>query len=349
MAAKFLKQIRCILAVCLITFGLITIIGTGGDNGTDSMDSNNGPAETTLEYPEKESTPADSDLNTFYPPDKKGPYKWETVSMDESNTHIDGVLNYTIRYPISDLPKQYPAIVLQHGWIASEKHFSELAEQFASHGFIVLGVTNLTGSETTDQTSLISLIMGLLVEFYADAFLNSVDMLRSTTTDENNPLYSLVDTTRIAITGHSMGGFGTILSMNRDSTSNNFIKCGIAMNPACILSCGSDIDSPVMLFACEEDPVVKPEKVSSIYENIPETTTKLYLSFSGLMHSSVQNIADNAQEPKAPEKFWTMMVSWMKYYLEDDTRYGKYLDDDSETHQNYIEENWFTDYQYNKP
>ena len=89
-----------------------------------------------------------------------------------------------------------------------------------------------------------------------------------------------IDTSRMVIMGHSMGGGGTLIAANGHSSE---IKAASGSTPGILrhLSDGHGADAG---FDGTADTLVPPSQGKPEYDSIPTTTPKAYVEFSGGSH-----------------------------------------------------------------
>jgi dienelactone hydrolase len=139
-------------------------------------------------------------------------------------------LNVQFWYPIS-FEGTYPLIIFSHGGLGVKSSNETLFKELASHGYLVCSIDHTYHSfYTTDEDGETTLIdLGYIQELFAEnprtdiqqsyeyykKWMNIrtedigfvIDYIISEAEDKNeNSLYSLVDTSKIGVMGHSLGG-----------------------------------------------------------------------------------------------------------------------------------------------
>lgn len=102
---------------------------------------------------------------------------------------------------------RFPLIVLSHGFTGYRTQMFYLGEHLASHGYIVVGIDH-TGSTNADIQSEAARAPGLVNTLYNRA--RDQQFVLDYFADQRSPVAQIVDTSRAAILGHSMGGYGAI-------------------------------------------------------------------------------------------------------------------------------------------
>jgi len=267
---------------------------------------------------------------SFFPPTKQGDSNF-SVSIDSTGfpAYMDGVDDLTYRIPQSGTPGPFPVMVVEPGFFAQTTSLDDVQDYFASHGFLVAGVNNKSHFNLV-TTSL---------HAYKIAYLQTIEYLVSCNNDSTHALFGIIDTTRIGICGHSMGGGGAILAADSlEHPYNGYISTVIAMNPFGTVS-GSRLRVQVLLFSSDLDktwnpfmPGVssKPEDIYYTYGTIPATTTRFFANFADMDHNGVVDKHILLPTSGNAHLFLPLMVSWLKTHLCGDERYAPYLDPDAE-------------------
>ena len=141
----------------------------------------------------------------------------------------------------------------------------------ASHGFVVMMVdTAANGAANT----------GVQPPARATGLMEAVTTLKGENTRSGSPLVGKLDTARIAIMGHSMGGGGTLLAAN----THPELKAAIGLcpwNPGVTYPTDT---VPSLFFDGTADVLVSPAAATAEYQSIPTTTPKVYAEFNGGTH-----------------------------------------------------------------
>lgn len=262
---------------------------------------------------------------TFNPPDADGAYNYK-VSIDSIlPSFMANVKELQIHTPVSDSIVTFPAIILEPGFFSVSTDLEDVSNRYASHGFIVVGVTN-TAHFNLITTSL---------EPYKDALLETVRYLIESCRDSNSDLYGLIDSNAIGISGHSMGGGGTLMASNDvENAYNKHIKTAVCMNPFGKII-GENIRAPIFLFSSDLDAVINPfmlgvssspSDVFYSYESITQSTEKLFANFKDMDHNAVVDKNNFLATSGNASVFLPAMVSWFKVHLSQDADYQKYID-----------------------
>ena len=148
-------------------------------------------------------------LRAWYPasrPDDQGPEKIDYTAPNKFGEQITpGEQITSVGQALADAqPEQtdepYPLVVFSHGYALSPIVYSTLVEHYASQGYIVLAPEH---NESFD---------GSLTEFWKELIDRPVDIHRTIDyadqlTKSGAPLAGLIDMDKIAVVGHSYGGY----------------------------------------------------------------------------------------------------------------------------------------------
>jgi pimeloyl-ACP methyl ester carboxylesterase len=276
--------------------------------------------------------PSDT-VNGMYEPSKPGPYTFSTIGNDTTlPSYMSNVFDLTYRIPRSDTSLPIPTIIVEPGYFSWSTQLDDIQNRFASHGFLVVGVNNRSHFKVITTS----------IEPYKNALLETIHYLIESTGKPSHPLFGKVDTSAIAICGHSMGGGGVIMASNAISDPyNKYIKTAVAMNPFGRCT-GKDIKIPMMLFSSDLDHVINPfmpevnSTPSHIYysfQTIKNSKAKLFANFKDMDHSGVVDNTIFIATSGNADIFLPSMVSWFKVYLADDSLYESYLDPNSSNYK----------------
>jgi predicted dienelactone hydrolase len=129
----------------------------------------------------------------------------------------------------------------------------------------------------------------------------------------SSPAASRIDRNRLAVAGHSMGGGGSL----RAATSRPSLQAAIPLAPWHSTKSWSSVRVPTLIIGGESDSVAPVSTHSELfYSSIPSTTEKAYLELNNASHFFPQT----ANVPQA-----SMMVSWLKAFVDNDIRYLPFL------------------------
>ena len=185
-------------------------------------------------------------------------------------------------------------MVIAPGYTAYASTYAGLAQRVASHGFVVFAIdTNSTLDFPPSR---------------GDQILAALDYLT-----QRSSVVNRIDTSRLAVAGHSMGGGGT-LEAAKDRPS---LQAAVPLQPWHSTKSWSTIRVPTMIIGAQSDTIAAVSSHSEpFYTSMTSAPEKAYVELNGESHmAAATNPADQAYA----------MVSWLKRYVDDDTRYEAML------------------------
>ncbi|GHJ45191.1 lipase [Catellatospora sp. TT07R-123] len=222
----------------------------------------------------------------------QGPFATSSVSV--SRLSVTGFGGGVIYYPTTTGAGTFGAIALCPGYTASWSSISWLGPRLASQGFVVIGIETNSVYDQPDSRG--------------RQLLAALDYLVG-----SSAVRSRVDSSRLAVGGHSMGGGGTLEA----ARSRPSLQAAVPLAPWNLTKSWSTLSVPTMIIGGESD-TVAPVSSHSIpfYNSIPSSTEKAYLELSGASHFFPQ--VSNTTVAK-------YMISWYKRFVDNDTRYDQFL------------------------
>ena len=220
-----------------------------------------------------------------------------TSSTSVSSLSVSGFGGGRLYYPTAS--GTYGAIALCPGFTATASSLSWFGTRLASHGFIVLIIdTNTTLDQPGSRASQLKA---------------ATDYLVAQNSRTGSPIRGKVDTSRLAIGGHSMGGGGTLEAAAR----NSGYKAAMPLTPWHTTKSFSSLRVPTLIIGGSAD-TVAPNSSHSIpfYTSIPSSTSKIYMELRGATHFFPQT------SDALVSRF---AVSWYKRWVDLDTRYSQFI------------------------
>jgi dienelactone hydrolase len=228
---------------------------------------------------------------------KAGPYHVESYTDGFRNG--PDYADATIFYP-TDAEPPFAGVAVVPGFVSPQSSIQKWGPFLASHGIVTITIGT---NAPTDQPPA-----------RAAALLDALETLKSEGQRAGGPLEGNIDEARLAIMGWSMGGGGTLIAANE----NPQLKAAISLcgwNPGGTYPMDS---VPSMMFAGTADPLAGGQS-QGFYQSIPDTTPKLLFEVNGGAHSVANDPAGQKGE------IGRYGLSWMKVFLEGDTRYKQFL------------------------
>ena len=201
----------------------------------------------------------------------------------------------TVWAPVTTTGEKFAAIAVVPGFTESEGAITWVGQRLVQRGFVLITFnTNNTLEEPPARAA----------ELKA-----AITYLLSTSAAKSE-----IDPTRIGVIGHSMGG-GAALDEARDDPR---VSADVALSPwETNGSAFSTIAKPTLIFGADQD-IVAPILLHAtpFYNAIPKTTPKEYIVLKNANHFTVTAGTPTVQ---------ANTVSWMKLFLDQDTRYAPFL------------------------
>jgi dienelactone hydrolase len=224
----------------------------------------------------------------------RGPFS--TSSSNVSSLSVSGFGGGVVYYPTDTSQGTFGAIAISPGYTASWSSIDWLGPRIASHGFVVIGIeTNSRYDQPASRGRQLLAALDWLVE------------------DSSTTIRSRVDGSRLAVAGHSMGGGGSLEAAD----DRPQLQAAIPLAPWNTTKNWSGLRVPTMIIGGENDSVASVTTHSQpFYESIPSSSEKAYMELNGASHFFPQT----TNTPTAK-----YMVSWLKRFVDDDTRYEQFL------------------------
>jgi dienelactone hydrolase len=221
----------------------------------------------------------------------RGPFATSSTSVSSA---VAGFGGGRIYYPTTTSEGTWGAVVIAPGFTAGASSYAGLAERVASHGFVAFAID--TNSRLDFPPS------------RGQQILAALDYLV-----EDSSVRTRIDATRLAAAGHSMGGGGTLEAARSRPT----LQAAVPLQPWHTSRSWSGIRVPTMIIGAENDSVASVSSHSEpFYASIPASSEKAYVELNGESH-----FAGNAN----PADQGRAMVSWLKRYVDNDTRYESFI------------------------
>jgi predicted dienelactone hydrolase len=249
----------------------------------------------------------------------KGPY---TVTSYASGipTEADYV-NPNIYYT-TGAPTPMPGVVIAPGFTETQTSatcpLTQWANFLGSYGFVVMlidtatnGVANTGTPQPPDR---------------AKALMEAEKNLILENTRTGSPLLGKIDTSRMALMGHSMGGGGTLIAANANGSAHPELKAAIGLCPWNSASNPYTTDVvPSLMFDGTADGLVSVGPggmATGEYASIPTSTAKMYSEFTGGTHY----VACTPQGTAATDVVVARQgLSWLEVHVMGDSRYAQFL------------------------
>ncbi|WET77275.1 alpha/beta hydrolase [Amycolatopsis sp. QT-25] len=211
-----------------------------------------------------------------------------------SSLAVTGFGGGTIHYPTSTAQGTFGAVAISPGFTATQSSIAWIGPRLASQGFVVFTIDTTTIYDQPDSRG--------------DQLLAALDYLTQRST-----VRSRVDTTRLAVAGHSMGGGGS-LEAAQDRPS---LQAAVPLAAWNTQKSWSSLRVPTFVIGGESDSVA-PVASHSIpfYTSIPASSEKAYMELDNASHF-FPNTANTTMAKYT--------ISWLKRFVDNDTRYERFL------------------------
>ena len=218
---------------------------------------------------------------------KAGPFKTATFTVAAGTVH----------YP-TDAEPPLAGVSICPGFTNSGPEMAPWGPFYASHGIVTV-VTNTLGTDGPD--------------IRATKLLTALTQLKAENTKSGSPLNGKL-AGRYGTSGYSMGGGGTTLASNTDST----LKTSIGL--AAWGGNGAGVKVPTLLLCGSSDTVAPCSMSESVYPAITGNTPKMMVSIAGATHFNWFNPADAGGGNSGETA-----LAFQKVFLEGDERWRPFL------------------------
>jgi len=233
-----------------------------------------------------------------------GPYQ---VAYYSSFPAVEEFAAGTIYFP-ANKAQTFGAVAVSPGYLERQENMSWWGRLLASHGFAVL---TLDTNELQDNPAI-----------RADALMAALRVLADESEREGAILRGKIDTSRMAIMGHSMGGGGALLAANAHS---NELKAAIPFTPWQPDGDFGNVTVPTLVIAGEIDRIAAVDDHAwPHYQSLSASHPRMYLEIGGGNHF-IANTA-TGEDRLAPnidvhDLVGGMSVAWLKLFVDGDEEY----------------------------
>jgi triacylglycerol lipase len=214
----------------------------------------------------------------------------------------------TIYYP-SDCPTPFAGVVIIPGFTEVQAQINQWGTFLASHGFAVMMIDSAASGVANTGVAPASRAMGLA---------EGVTNLKAENARSGSALMGKLDTTLMAIMGHSMGGGGTLIAAN----THPELKAAIGLCPWNPGGTYPTDTIPTLFFDGNADILVGSSQSSAEYMSIPTTTEKVYAEFSGGSHYVANTPLGGAATDVVVARIG---LSWLEVHVLGDMRYQQFI------------------------
>lgn len=155
-------------------------------------------------------------------------------------------------------------------------------------------------------------------EARAEALWAAIELLRAENTRSESPLAGQIDSTRMAVMGHSMGGGGALIAANMHSDQ---LSAAIPLTPWQPEGDFSEISIPTLVIAGQADRIAAAnEHARPHYESLSDNTVRAYLEVRDGDHFIANNRALELHPLMS-----RYAIAWLKLYMDGDERYRPFI------------------------
>jgi dienelactone hydrolase len=200
----------------------------------------------------------------------------------------------TVYYPNDTSQGTFGAVAISPGFTEAQLAISWLGPRLASQGFVVITIDTLSTLDFPDAR--------------ADQLLAALDYLTNTSSVRNR-----IDRNRLGVMGHSMGGGASLSAANKRPA----LQAAIPLAGWHTTKNWSNVRTPTMVIGAQND-AIAPNADHSIpfYNSLPPTLPKAFLELRGASHNTTNS--PNTTTAR-------FAISWLKRFIDDDTRYDQFL------------------------
>jgi predicted dienelactone hydrolase len=188
------------------------------------------------------------------------PFVFDHLANYVSNSYLEAT--------VSSANSTYPVVIISHGWSSVRTLHTDLAEEFASQGYIVVGIEHTYGSlatrfddgfeylnkEALPPRSLTPNYLeyaNRLVETYAGDIQSTLDGLESLHNEPSSPFYQRIDLSNVTAVGHSTGGGAAVKAAMDDSRISRVIGFDAWVEPINVEDLANGLQVPGLFIRSE--------------------------------------------------------------------------------------------------
>jgi triacylglycerol lipase len=228
-----------------------------------------------------------------------GPYQLDAFKIDRADAKAYDYGGATVYYP-KGTGETFGIVTLTPGFIGFQLVYEPLARRIASHGFIVVSLDTGTVLDFPD----------LRAKEMAGALKQAIELAQS----GKAPYAAVLDASRRAVMGHSMGGGGTLAAAVADKT----LKAAVPITPWHTTQSFAGDTVPTLIVACEKD-WIAPNKQHSdpFYASLGSTLPRGEIEVKGADHLCPLSLAKADYQNTVAKS----AIAWLKRFLDEDSRY----------------------------
>ena len=221
-----------------------------------------------------------------------GAFAYASYTVADASTPGFGAA--TVYYPTDTSQGTFGGVAVSPGYTELQSAISWFGPRLASHGFVV--ITFDTNSKYDQMAA------------RGDQLLAALDYLAGSSAVKDR-----VDGSRLAAMGHSMGGGGSLEAAKKRPA----LQAIVPLAPYHTDKTWPEVSTPAMIVGAERDTVAPVrDHAEPFYVNTPTTLQKAYAELNEATHNTTNK--DNKPTSR-------LSVSWLKRFVDNDTRYSPFL------------------------
>lgn len=211
-----------------------------------------------------------------------------------SSLAVSGFGGGTIYYPTTTADGTFGAVAVSPGYTGTQSSISWLGPRLASQGFVVFTIDTLSTLDQPDSRG--------------RQLLAALDHLT-----QRSSVRGRVDSTRLGVMGHSMGGGGSLEA----AKTRPALQAAIPLTPWNLDKSWPELTTPTLIVGADGDSIAPVSShAEPFYSSLRGSLDRAYLELNGATHFT-PNTSDTTIAKYS--------VSWLKRFIDNDTRYEQFL------------------------
>lgn len=236
---------------------------------------------------------------------RNGPYRVDDFNLTRRETSSGGA---TVYYPTNAEPP-FSTLVFCPPFIGSQFMYDDWGPFFASHGIVLV---------TMDSTTILDQVVQR-----AGQQRDVLDVMKEENSDPRSPLYGKLDTSRMGVTGWSMGGGASwINSAKYPGLKTAMSLAGHNLTALDTDASGRNTRIPTILFNGTLDVTYLGGwgQTSGVYRSIPRGVPKVIYELSTVGHFAW------GSPTAASDEVAELALAFQKTFLDGDLRWAQYIE-----------------------
>ncbi|MER7231019.1 alpha/beta hydrolase [Streptomyces olivaceus] len=267
------RRFAGVTAAVAAVLALSTLTGPGAQAADNPYERGPAPTESSIEA-------------------SRGSYSVADTRV--SSLAVTGFGGGTIYYPTSTADGTFGAVVISPGYTAYQSSIAWLGPRLASQGFVVFTIDTNTTLDQPDSRG--------------RQLLAALDYLTG-----RSSVRERIDSSRLGVMGHSMGGGGSLEA----AKSRSSLQAAIPLTPWNLDKTWPEVSTPTLVVGADGDTIAPvASHAEPFYSSLPSATDRAYLELNNATHFSPNT--SNTTIAK-------YSISWLKRFIDNDTRYEQFL------------------------